>query len=87
MVDRSDPVPGIGEVLIKMRASALCRSDMSIYYGRPVVGGEATKTGLIVPGHEPAGEVAAVGPGALELRLGTGGGLSRHWLWPLSVVS
>ena len=70
VVDRPDPVPGFGEVLIRMRASALCRSDMSIYYGRPVVGGEATKTGLIVPGHEPAGEVAGVGPGATGVKLG-----------------
>lgn len=70
VVDRSDPVPGAGEVLIRMRASALCRSDMSIYYGRPVVGGEATKTGLIVPGHEPAGEVAGVGPGATGVKVG-----------------
>ena len=37
VVDRPDPVPGFGDVLIKMRASALCRSDMSIYYGKPVV--------------------------------------------------
>jgi threonine dehydrogenase-like Zn-dependent dehydrogenase len=70
VVDRPDPVPGFGEVLIRMRASALCRSDMSIYYGKPVVGGEATKTGLIVPGHEPAGEVAGVGPGATGIQAG-----------------
>jgi threonine dehydrogenase-like Zn-dependent dehydrogenase len=64
VVDRPDPAPGVGEVLIKMRASALCRSDMSIYYGKPVVGGEVAKTGLVVPGHEPAGEVVKLGPGA-----------------------
>jgi threonine dehydrogenase-like Zn-dependent dehydrogenase len=70
VVDRPDPVPGFGEVLIKMRASALCRSDMSIYYGKPVVGGGAAKTGLIVPGHEPAGEVVGLGPGATGVKPG-----------------
>jgi xylose isomerase-like TIM barrel protein/alcohol dehydrogenase-like protein len=64
VVDRPDPAPGFGEVLIRMRASALCRSDMSIYYGKPVVGGEAAKTGLVVPGHEPSGEVIGIGSGA-----------------------
>ena len=70
VIDRPDPVPGGGEVLIKMRASALCRSDMSIYYGKPVLASEAAKTGLIVPGHEPAGEVIDVGPGATGIRPG-----------------
>lgn len=46
------PAPGPNEVLIEMKASAICRSDMSLYYGNPVVGGEATKSGAIIPGHE-----------------------------------
>ncbi|HEY0792564.1 MAG TPA: alcohol dehydrogenase catalytic domain-containing protein, partial [Chthoniobacterales bacterium] len=70
VIDRPDPVPGFGEVLIKMRASALCRSDMSIYYGKPVLASEAAKTGLVVPGHEPAGEVVEVGAGADGIRVG-----------------
>jgi threonine dehydrogenase-like Zn-dependent dehydrogenase len=70
VVDRPDPMPGFGEVLIKMRASALCRSDMSLYYGKPVVGGAAAKTGLVIPGHEPAGEVVDVGPGAVGVKNG-----------------
>src|ERR1700737_204423 len=70
VVDRPDPIPGFGEVLIKMRSSALCRSDMSLYYGKPVVGGAAAKTGLVIPGHEPAGEVVDVGPGAVGVKNG-----------------
>src|ERR1700724_3106794 len=70
VVERPDPVPAFGEVLVKMRASALCRSDMSIYYGKPVLASEAAKTGLIVPGHEPAGEVVKVGPGATGVQTG-----------------
>jgi propanol-preferring alcohol dehydrogenase len=48
-------------------ASAICRSDMSLYYGDPVVGGAAAGTGTIVPGHEPAGIIQAVGPGVTAL--------------------
>jgi threonine dehydrogenase-like Zn-dependent dehydrogenase len=55
------PSPGPGEVLIKLKASAICRSDMSIYYGNPVVGGDAAKTGAIIPGHEAAGIVEQIG--------------------------
>ncbi|GAB2701697.1 zinc-dependent alcohol dehydrogenase family protein [Paenibacillus thermoaerophilus] len=64
------PVPGSGEVLIKMKASAICRSDMSLYYGNPVVGGEAAKSGCIHPGHEPAGEIAQVGEGVTRFKPG-----------------
>lgn len=54
------PVPQGDEVLVRTRASAICRSDMSIYYGDPVVGSGSTTS--IIPGHEAAGEVVAVGP-------------------------
>mgnify|MGYP001770252700 FL=1 len=64
------PTPGPGEVLIKMKASAICRSDMSLYYGDPVVGGEKAKTGSIIPGHEPAGEIVQVGEGVHSYRPG-----------------
>jgi threonine dehydrogenase-like Zn-dependent dehydrogenase len=70
VVERADPVPGSGQVLIKTRASALCRSDMSLYYGHPVVGGAAAKTGQIIPGHEPAGEVVQVGFGVSAVKPG-----------------
>ena len=59
----TDTAAGPGQALVQVRASAICRSDMSLYYGKPIVGGEATATGQIVPGHEPAGEVVAVGDG------------------------
>ena len=31
------PTPGQGEVLIQLKASAICRSDMSLYYGTSVL--------------------------------------------------
>ncbi|GGG06020.1 zinc-dependent alcohol dehydrogenase family protein [Paenibacillus abyssi] len=61
------PVPGPGEVLVQMKASAICRSDMSIYYGNPVVGG--AKTGDIIPGHEPAGLVVQTGEGVSSIQV------------------
>jgi threonine dehydrogenase-like Zn-dependent dehydrogenase len=63
------PTPGRNEVLIQMKASAICRSDMSIYYGNPVVGGGAAKSGTIIPGHEPAGVVVGVGEGVHSIQV------------------
>jgi propanol-preferring alcohol dehydrogenase len=70
VVERPTPRVGPGEALIRMRASAICRSDMSLYYGTPIVGGEATSTGQIVPGHEPSGVVVAVGDGVTSVAPG-----------------
>jgi propanol-preferring alcohol dehydrogenase len=71
VVDRPDPSPGLGEVLVKTRASAICRSDMGLYYGdHAVVGGEAAGTGQVVPGHEPAGDVVELGEGVSGIEVG-----------------
>src|SRR3954468_21493200 len=70
VVDPPTPVPGSGEVLIRVRSSALCRSDMSLYNGTPIVGGEGAGKGTIVPGHESAGEVAQVAPGVSGIKEG-----------------
>jgi propanol-preferring alcohol dehydrogenase len=71
IVDRPIPKVGAGEVLIKSRASAICRSDMGLYSGEySVVGdGEASK-GTVVPGHESCGEIVEVGPGVKNLKPG-----------------
>jgi threonine dehydrogenase-like Zn-dependent dehydrogenase len=65
----SIPVPGPGEVLVQLKASAICRSDMSLYYGNPVVGGDAAKSGAIIPGHEPAGLVVETGEGVSSIQV------------------
>ncbi|TVX98826.1 zinc-dependent alcohol dehydrogenase family protein [Paenibacillus cremeus] len=69
---RDFPVPatGPGEVLIQLKASAICRSDMSLYYGNPVVGGEAARSGAVIPGHEPAGVVVQLGEQVSSLQAG-----------------
>jgi threonine dehydrogenase-like Zn-dependent dehydrogenase len=66
--ERPDPSPGTGEVLIRVRASAVCGSDMSAFRGDPVVGGRQEEG--IVPGHEVAGEVAELGAGVTALAVG-----------------
>jgi propanol-preferring alcohol dehydrogenase len=62
---RPDPVPGPGEVRLRVLACAVCRTDLH------VVDGELPSPRLpLVPGHEIVGEVEALGPGAANLALG-----------------
>ena len=71
IVDRPTPTIGYGQVLIKSRASAICRSDMGLYSGAyAVVGGDGAGKGRIIPGHESAGEIVQVGPGVDHLKIG-----------------
>lgn len=70
VVDRAVPRPGPGEVLVRTRASAICRSDMSLYVGDPIVGGAEAGSGVIVPGHEPAGDVVEIGWGVEGITVG-----------------
>jgi propanol-preferring alcohol dehydrogenase len=66
--DFPDPAPGVGEVLVRVKASAICRSDLSLYYGDSVV--EGGRAGKVITGHEPAGLVEAVGPGVAGVKPG-----------------
>ncbi|MDE2198358.1 MAG: zinc-binding dehydrogenase [Rhodospirillales bacterium] len=53
-----DPTPGPGEVVLQIKASGMCGSDLHYYRRAPTVG--ATR---IIAGHEPCGVVVAVGAG------------------------
>ena len=70
VTDFPDPRPGPGEILLQIKASAICRSDMSLYYGRPIVGGVNAGTGQIIPGHEPCGQVVELGEGVTHVQVG-----------------
>ncbi|SDN52242.1 zinc-dependent alcohol dehydrogenase family protein [Actinacidiphila guanduensis] len=59
-----DPAPGPGEVVVQVAACGLCGTDLHILQG------EFAPTLPIVPGHEFAGEVVAVGSGVRELAVG-----------------
>jgi threonine dehydrogenase-like Zn-dependent dehydrogenase len=65
-----DPEPGPGEVLLAMRASTICGSDIRAIYREHAQGDPAEMYQGVVAGHEPAGEVVAVGPGAARLKVG-----------------
>ena len=55
--DRALPEPGPGEVLLRVGAASLCASDVRVYRGE-----KYARPGVI-PGHEIAGVVGAVGAG------------------------
>ncbi|SAK82426.1 zinc-containing alcohol dehydrogenase superfamily protein [Caballeronia arationis] len=54
-----DPTPGVGEVVLEIKASGMCGSDLH-WYRRP-----AGEVPPVIAGHEPCGVVVAVGPGAV----------------------
>jgi propanol-preferring alcohol dehydrogenase len=63
--ERPEPVPRAGEVLLRVEACAVCRTDLHI------VDGELSLPRLpIVPGHEIVGIVERVGPGVDTLTRG-----------------
>ena len=68
------PVPGRGEVLVKIVASGVCHTDLHAADGdwptKPVP--------PFIPGHEGAGIVAALGPGVTTLKEGDRVGIA--WL-------
>ena len=60
------PKPRQDEVLVQVKASCICRSDLSLYYGNAVVGGEAA--GRCITGHEPAGIIVEVGSAVRQFK-------------------
>ena len=71
--ERDRPEPGAGEILLKVRACGVCRTDLHI------VDGELTPPAWpVIPGHEVVGEVAATGTGVDGFDPGDAAGLA--WL-------
>ncbi|WP_055046747.1 alcohol dehydrogenase AdhP [Devosia sp. A16] len=68
------PVPGPGEILVKVFACGVCHTDLHAANGDWPV----KPTPPFIPGHEVAGIVAAIGPGATGLKLGEAVGVA--WL-------
>lgn len=62
---RPDPLPGPGEVRIRVEACGVCRTDLHL------VDGELPQARLpVVPGHEVVGTVDATGPGVSAWKVG-----------------
>jgi len=66
--DREIPEPGVGQVLIKNKATAICGTDLHIYKW-DAWSQRRVKLPCII-GHEFAGEVVKVGPGVRHLKVG-----------------
>lgn len=75
-VEVPDPAPGPNEVVIAVRASGLCGSDL---HGYRAPAGPAGPAGLrCIAGHEPAGEVVALGEGASTWQVAVGQRVMVH---------
>jgi len=62
------PVPEHGEVLIKMKSSTICGSDIRcIYHEHLGKGPEGYQPGMIA-GHEPCGRIVETGPGCRRFK-------------------
>lgn len=64
------PRPGIGQALIKMRASGICGSDIHYIYHRHVGDDPRSRYQGVVAGHEPSGEVVGLGQACRHFRVG-----------------
>jgi len=63
------PQPGHGEVLLRMKASTICGSDIRCIYHEHLGKGPEGYQGFIA-GHEPAGQIIRAGPGCRRFREG-----------------
>lgn len=63
------PEPGHGQVLVKMKASSICGSDIrAIYREHLGHGPEAYQN--VIAGHEPCGQIVKTGPGCKRFKTG-----------------
>jgi propanol-preferring alcohol dehydrogenase len=68
------PIPGSGELLVKVKACGVCHTDLHAAEGDWPV----KPTLPFIPGHEAAGVVAALGPGVTDFKPGDPVGVA--WL-------
>jgi propanol-preferring alcohol dehydrogenase len=68
------PVPGPGELLVKVKACGVCHTDLHAASGDWPV----KPMPPFIPGHEAAGVVAALGPGVTDFKIGDAVGVA--WL-------
>jgi threonine dehydrogenase-like Zn-dependent dehydrogenase len=61
------PHPGHGEVLLRVKASTICGSDIRCIYHEHLGSGPERYQGVIA-GHEPSGQIVEVGPGCRRFR-------------------
>jgi len=82
LIDFPDPSPGPREVVLEIKASGMCGSDLKVY--RRPKGGSLAALGLpslsgpVIAGHEPCGVVAAIGAGVGEREARVGARVMVH---------
>ena len=64
-VDVADPEPGANEILVRVRACAVCRTDLQI-----ATGDLGPHRLPVVPGHQAVGVVEAIGSGVQDWTIG-----------------
>lgn len=65
LVTRPDPQPGAGEARVRIEACGVCGSDLFLQ-----AGGFGADKLPVIPGHEAAGVIDAVGDGVEDVRVG-----------------
>jgi threonine dehydrogenase-like Zn-dependent dehydrogenase len=79
--DFPDPTPGPRDVILEIKASGMCGSDLHNYRAAPhdgaVAGGIKREAGVIA-GHEPCGVVVALGAGVSEKEAHVGQRVMDH---------
>jgi propanol-preferring alcohol dehydrogenase len=73
LVERPEPRPGPGEVLVAVRTCGVCRTDLHLRDGDL-----PPKRPGVTPGHQIVGDVVALGPGATRFAVGARIGVA--WL-------
>lgn len=79
-VEFPDPAPGLGEVVLEIKASGMCGSDLKFYRaaGGAAALGFKMSAGPVIAGHEPCGVVVAVGSGVSEREARVGMRVMQH---------
>jgi len=72
-VDASDPEPGPGEILVRIKMCGVCRTDLHV-----VEGELPPRKSPVIPGHQVVGVVEKRGEGARKFQLGARVGVA--WL-------
>ncbi len=73
-IERDEPAPGPGELLLRLRACAVCRTDLQL-----ATGDLGARRLPIVPGHQAVGRVDALGEGVAGWSVGDRAG--AYWLF------
>jgi propanol-preferring alcohol dehydrogenase len=75
---RAQPTPGLGQIVIRVHACGVCRSQLHMIEGEWAGRGVPSMLPM-VPGHEVVGSIVELGPGVEGLTLGQRVGVQPLW--------